>query len=46
MYDLQLLRNQGLREAGLYQIIPENRSRLVYVGYPSGSLRINIWSKK
>ena len=43
-YEMQLLRNRGLREAGLYQITKENRGRLCYIGYPSGSLRINIWS--
>jgi len=42
--DLESLRKGGLRPAGLYQIIKQNRDRLVYVGYPSGSLRINIWN--
>lgn len=45
MYDLQLLRNDGLREATLNQVTWENRKRLAYIEYSNGSRRINIWSK-
>ncbi len=43
MYELQILRNQGLREAALNQVSKENR--LCYIEYRDGSLRINIWTK-
>lgn len=43
MVDLQHLRNDGLREAALGQVILTNAARLCWVEYSNGDLRLNIW---
>lgn len=45
MTDMQNLRNQGLREACVNEVTPQNAKKLVWIEYYNGQRRINIWRK-